>query len=47
MKAVRVHQFGGLDAMVYQDMPQPRPGSGEISGSGRRGRRGPVGCLGA
>ena len=30
MKAVRVHQFGGLDAMVYEDMPQPRPGSGEI-----------------
>lgn len=30
MRAIRVHQFGGLDAMVYEDVPKPRPGAGEI-----------------
>jgi NADPH2:quinone reductase len=29
MKAVRVEQFGGLDAMKYQDVPLPEPGEGE------------------
>jgi len=30
MKAVRVHAFGGLDAMIYEDVPRPRPGPGQI-----------------
>ncbi|MBV9118255.1 MAG: NADP-dependent oxidoreductase [Acetobacteraceae bacterium] len=30
MKAVRVHAFGSLDAMVYEDVPRPSPGSGEV-----------------
>ena len=29
MKAVRVHQFGGLDALVYEDVPRPAPGERE------------------
>jgi NADPH:quinone reductase-like Zn-dependent oxidoreductase len=29
MKAVRVHAFGGLDAMVYEDVSKPGPGSGQ------------------
>ena len=29
MKAVRVHAFGGLDAMVYEDVPVPTPGPGQ------------------
>ena len=29
MKAVRVHAFGGLDAMSYEDVPKPAPGSGQ------------------
>ena len=30
MKAIRVHQFGGLDALVYEDVPRPTPGEGEV-----------------
>jgi NADPH:quinone reductase-like Zn-dependent oxidoreductase len=30
MKAVRVHAFGGLDALVYEDMPRPEPGAGQV-----------------
>ena len=30
MKAVRVHQFGGIDAMVYEDVPRPTPGTGQV-----------------
>ena len=30
MKAIRVHQFGGIDAMVYEDVPRPEPGPGEV-----------------
>lgn len=29
MKAVRVEQFGGLDALKYEDVPLPEPGEGE------------------
>lgn len=29
MKAVRVHQFGGLEALKYEDVPVPKPGEGE------------------
>ncbi len=29
MKAVRVHAFGGLDAMVYEDAPFPQAGPGQ------------------
>lgn len=30
MKAVRVHQFGGVDVMVYEETPRPEPGPGEV-----------------
>jgi NADPH:quinone reductase-like Zn-dependent oxidoreductase len=30
MKAVQVHAFGGLDAMIYEDIPLPIPGSGQV-----------------
>jgi len=29
MKAIRVHQQGGLDALKYEDIPVPQPGKGE------------------
>lgn len=30
MKAVRVHAFGGVDALVYEDAPRPVPGPGQV-----------------
>lgn len=30
MKAVRLHAFGGLDVLVYEDAPKPIPGPGEV-----------------
>jgi NADPH:quinone reductase-like Zn-dependent oxidoreductase len=30
MLAIRVHRFGGLDALVTEDVPQPDPGAGEV-----------------
>src|SRR5215510_1406716 len=30
MQAIRVHQFGDLDALVAEDVPQPVPGDGEV-----------------
>jgi NADPH-dependent curcumin reductase CurA len=30
MQAIRVHQFGGLDALVAEDVPRPVPGDGEV-----------------
>ena len=29
MKTVRVHQYGGLEALTYEDVPIPQPGEGE------------------
>lgn len=29
MKAVRVHQYGGLEALTYEEVPLPEPGEGE------------------
>ena len=29
MKTVRVHQYGGLEALTYEDLPVPEPGEGE------------------
>ena len=45
MQAIRVHQFGGLDALVAEDVPRPVPGDGEVllrvkaAGVGPMGRR--------
>src|SRR5258707_8225768 len=30
MKAIRIHGRGGLDPLVYEDVPQPHPGPGEV-----------------
>ena len=30
MRAIRVHQFGGLDSLVSEDVPQPAPREGEV-----------------
>ena len=30
MKAVRIHEFGGPEAMQYEDVPTPTPGSGQV-----------------
>lgn len=30
MKAVRVHHFGGPEELVYEDLPLPEPGAGEV-----------------
>src|ERR1051326_6691786 len=29
MKALRVHQYGGIDAIKYEDIPTPGPAAGE------------------
>ncbi|WP_089945804.1 quinone oxidoreductase family protein, partial [Candidatus Entotheonella palauensis] len=30
MKAVRIHEFGGPEAMQYEEVPTPAPGSGQV-----------------
>jgi NADPH:quinone reductase-like Zn-dependent oxidoreductase len=30
MQAIRVHRFGGVDALVAEDVPRPVPGAGEV-----------------
>ncbi len=30
MKAIRIHEFGGPEVLKYEDVPEPKPGSGEI-----------------
>lgn len=30
MQAIRVHQFGGLDSLVAEDVPRPTPANGEV-----------------
>lgn len=30
MKAVRIHDYGGPEALVYEDAPRPEPGPGEV-----------------
>lgn len=30
MRAVRIHEFGGLDKVVLDDVPAPEPGEGEV-----------------
>jgi hypothetical protein len=30
MKAVQVHAFGAMDAMIYEDVPLPVPGPGQV-----------------
>lgn len=31
MKAVRIHEFGGVDVLKLEDLPKPVPGPGEVS----------------
>jgi NADPH:quinone reductase-like Zn-dependent oxidoreductase len=30
VKAVRAHAFGGVDAVIYEDVPKPAPGHGRV-----------------
>jgi NADPH:quinone reductase-like Zn-dependent oxidoreductase len=30
MKAVRIHQYGGADVLIYEDAPRPQPAAGEV-----------------
>lgn len=30
MKAVRIHSYGGPEVLVYEDVPKPQPGDGEV-----------------
>jgi NADPH:quinone reductase-like Zn-dependent oxidoreductase len=30
MKAVRIHNYGGIDALMYEDAPRPMPNEGEV-----------------
>lgn len=30
MRAIRVHQFGGIEALIYEDVPSPSVGPGEV-----------------
>ena len=30
MKAISVREFGGVEALVYKNVPQPVPGAGEV-----------------
>jgi len=30
MKAVRIHEYGGIDVLKYEDAPRPTPGAGEL-----------------
>src|SRR5579871_1733037 len=30
MRAIRVHAFGGPDAMIFEDVPVPVPGPGQV-----------------
>ena len=30
MKAVRIHHYGGPEALRYEDVPRPQPGAGEV-----------------
>ena len=30
MKAIRVHEFGGVDAMRLEELPLPQPGAGQV-----------------
>src|SRR5256885_5661883 len=30
MRAIRVHQFGGPDVLKLEEIPDPKPGAGEI-----------------
>ncbi len=30
MKAIRVHQFGGPEVLKFEEVPDPRPGSGQV-----------------
>src|SRR2546430_17347748 len=45
MKAVRIHQFGPPDVIVYEDVPRPLPGGRPGGCACAGGRRRPLGCL--
>ena len=30
MKAVRIHAYGGVDVLSYEDVPRPEPGDSEL-----------------
>ena len=46
MKANRIHRFGGPEVILFEDVPRPTPGTGEVLVSSSCGRRRAVGCPG-
>src|ERR1700712_4712459 len=30
MKAIRIHEYGGPEVLVYEDAPRPEPATGEV-----------------
>src|ERR1700730_194948 len=30
MKAVRIHQYGDIDQLIYEDVPDPQPQAGQV-----------------
>ena len=30
MRAIRIHEFGGIDTMRLDEIPRPMPGAGEV-----------------
>jgi NADPH:quinone reductase-like Zn-dependent oxidoreductase len=30
MKAIRIHSYGGPEVLVYEEVPRPAPGPGEV-----------------
>ena len=30
MKAIRIHEIGGPEALIYEDCPSPTPGPGQV-----------------
>jgi NADPH2:quinone reductase len=46
MKAIRVHEFGGSEVLRLEEVPQPRPGPGQVREQKHAGGR-PLGSLDA
>ena len=45
MKAVRIHSYGGPEVLVYEDVPRPKAGSGEVLVRVHASAINPVDCM--